>query len=241
MGTQVGESAYMGLNIFPSFNLAFAPKELEKTKISFINWLREELDKAPDEKIEEADIKWAIVEGKFLDFAEHMHWIQPSEKDESRRHVDQHFEPGTYDIIGHVAIANLCGYFSNWPRHKMLSEVFPSAAADPEMRDVTADDYLNEFYPRPMTFERKFGDREEIVIRSTDYGIKVVLQTLPEEKHEARSESRWRYRKDPGYLEPAQRLVVDTFLQKRNEQRQKAVRAQAQAELEKIDQELGHG
>jgi hypothetical protein len=96
-----------------------------------------------------------------------------------------------------------------------LAGLYPSALdkanpSHPDQRQVLlvngrparrqrGDRGLRSLYPRPMMFERTFGDREEIVIRSTKYGIRVILQSQTEDVVNERTKTRFKSGTDQGF------------------------------------------
>jgi hypothetical protein len=234
MGAQGGDGANLAQTLFTSLNAAFRADRVRRTACEFRVWLAGKRAGLSDEEIREliarkceaddlvlepvADdvIVWGIYTGQFYEHLEFQGWIPDNERgdrENSRISLDQGFEPGSYDIIGHVVVMNLCGRFSNVdPERSKTSYLGPFSAIGVEDRDESMGAFVNAFYPRPMEFVRAFSDVEEIIVRSTRLGIKVIVQTLVADELLRRSEARARFGKDIGYLSDEQRVVVDAIV-----------------------------
>lgn len=238
MGALTGPVAGMAQHIFGNLNQAFSQPRIGRTRDELKTWLKAEFRRsksqpAPTAAELKADLTpdeadWAIAEGKFYEFMEFMEWVHPAQQGDSGRHLRQMFECGAYDIIGHAVISNLFHRYAILDRKlgqsaPKLEDFIPEASDfdlnDPDVVAIkNLKRYLEDFFPRPMTFERRFGEREEIVVRSNDYGIKIIVQTIDDEDRIAyRRTARLLFGRDVGYLTPDQRLVIETYLSSRSE------------------------
>ena len=191
MGEFVGSGAQTRLTLWACLNYKFSPLRIKATADKFRAFLAEK----------KLDVEEAIRLGVFYDFAEYLGCVVEV-KGRDSRHGWNFFEPGTIDIVSLVAFRNLAG-------------IYPSALdkANPSHPDQKALVYVNgrrrnrrrdekgmkSLYPRPMVFERTFGDREEVVIRSTKYGIKITLQSLSEDDVNNRTQTRFKSGTEEGF------------------------------------------
>lgn len=190
MGDRIGSTAPTRLTYWAYLNQRFCPYEIENTATAFDNWLN-------DENI---DINVAISSGRFPDFATYLGcsggWM-PNEAQKNAEHSRilkgwNLFEPGLSQIVSLVVFSNLKAHFPNSVSHPMLKDDAETKNGD-TLRDV--------FYPRPMVFERTFSDKEEVVVRSTKYGIKIVLQSLTEAEIRKRLLDRLEEGKEVGFTD----------------------------------------
>ena len=194
MGDRMGINARSRITLFASLNLQFSPRYIQATKQKFDAWLKDN-GWSGDADTYDAAISEAILAGRFLDFARHLGctdgWMvdegDHSDEQRDREHERlvrgvNRFEPGTFDLVSMVVFRNLSGRF-------------------PNIRDDHPMSMITElYYPRPMVFERAFGDKEEVVIRSTQYGIKVTLQSLSPQDTATRGATRMKHRCEVGFV-----------------------------------------
>lgn len=208
----------MARHIFTSFNDAFSPRRIRGTRDAFEAFLKDLRPVGSDRTaaLTAEELSRASADGSFYAFMKAQGWVDPADVGTSDAHLRQIFEYGTYDIVGHAVISNLFHQFSNVRAADPIEDIFPEASLFDDrglLASQSTQQHLEQFYPRPMAFERRFGEREEIVIRSNDYGIKIVIQTLADMDHVVRRRlARMLFRQELGYLEDRQRTVIDLFL-----------------------------
>jgi hypothetical protein len=193
MGDFVGGGAQTRLTLWACLNYKFSPLKIKETAEEFQRFLS--AGRKP------IDVEEAIRLGMFYDFAHHLGCVINVKGRDSKLGWN-FFEPGTIDILSMVVFRNLAALYPS-----ALDKANPS---HPDQRQVLlvngrparrqrGDRGLRSLYPRSMMFERTFGDREEIVIRSTKYGIRVILQSQTEEAVNERTKTRFKSGTDQGF------------------------------------------
>lgn len=191
MGEFVGSGAQTRLTLWACLNYKFSPLRIKATADKFTAFLAEK----------KLDVEEAIRLGVFYDFAEYLGCVVEV-KGRDSRHGWNFFEPGTIDIVSLVAFRNLAGIYPSeldkanpsHPDQKAL--VYVNGRRRNRRRDERG---MKSLYPRPMIFERTFGDREEVVVRSTKYGIKITLQSLREDEVNNRTQTRFKSGTEEGF------------------------------------------
>jgi hypothetical protein len=191
MGEFVGSGAQTRLTLWACLNYKFSPLRIKATADKFTAFLAEK----------KLDVEEAIRLGVFYDFAEYLGCVVEV-KGRDSRHGWNFFEPGTIDIVSLVAFRNLAGIYPSeldkanpsHPDQKAL--VYVNGRRRNRRRDEKG---MKSLYPRPMIFERTFGDREEVVVRSTKYGIKITLQSLREDEVNNRTQTRFKSGTEEGF------------------------------------------
>jgi hypothetical protein len=191
MGEFVGSGAQTRLVLWACLNYKFSPLMVRETAEQFEAFLAER----------RTDVEEAIRLGLFYDFADYLGCVKEV-RGKNSRHGWNFFEPGSVDIVSLVVFRNLSG-------------IYPSELdkANPSHPDQTAFVYVNgrrrkrrrdekgmkALFPRPMTFERTFGHREEVIVRSTKYGLKIILQSLAEQEVNERTLARFKSGTEQGF------------------------------------------
>jgi hypothetical protein len=208
----------MARHIFTCLNDAFSPRRVHDTRNAFAAFLKDLRPAGADRTaaLTAEELSGAICDGSFYAFMKAQGWVDVADVGRSDAHLRQIFEYGAYDIVGHAVISNLFHQFSNVRVADPIEDIFPESSLFDDLEllaSQSTQQHLEQFYPRPIAFERRFGDREEIVIRSNDYGIKIVIQTLADMDHVVRRRlARMLFRQELGYLEDRQRTVIDLVL-----------------------------
>jgi hypothetical protein len=193
MGDFVGSGAQTRLTLWACLNYKFSPLKIRETAEEFTRFL------AAGKK--GMNVEEAIRLGLFYDFAVHLGCVMEVRGRNSRLGWN-FFEPGTIDILSMVVFRNLAGLYPS-----ALDKANPSHPDQKQAllvngrpgRRQRSDRGLRNLYPRPMMFERTFGDREEIVIRSTKYGIRVILQSQTEDMVNERTKTRFKSGTEQGF------------------------------------------
>jgi hypothetical protein len=191
MGEFVGGGAQTRLTLWACLNYKFSPLKVRETAERFRAFLAEE----------KMDVEEAIRLGVFYDFAEYLGCVMEV-KGRDSRHGWNFFEPGAVDIVSLVVFRNLAGIYP--------SELDKANPSHPDQKALVyvngrrrnrrrGDKGMATLYPRPMAFERTFGHREEVIVRSTKYGIKIVLQSLPEDDVNDRTQARFKSGTEEGF------------------------------------------
>jgi len=147
------------------------------------------------------DVEEAIRLGIFYDFAVYLGCVIEVPGRYSR-HGWNFFEPGTIDLLSMVVFRNLAGLYP--------SELDKANPSHPDQKNfvyvngrtrkkLKGEQGMKGLYPRPMVFERIFGDREEITFRSTKYGIRVILQSNTEDVVNERTKTRFKSGTEEGF------------------------------------------
>lgn len=193
MGEYAGLGAQTRLTLWACLNYKFSPQKIRATAKLFKDFLAKEKNNM--------DVEDAIRMGIFYEFADYLGCIVEAPGRESK-HGWNFFEPGTIDILSLVVFRNLCGIYPSDldkanPLHPDQNKV---VSVDGTKRSKRRNEKgLKDLYPRPMVFERTFGEREEIIIRSTKYGIKFILQSLAEDEVNQRTETRFKSGMEVGF------------------------------------------
>jgi len=192
MGEFVGSGAQTRLTLWACLNAKFSPLGIGETAKQFKKFL------ATEKKM---DVEEAIRLGVFYDFAAYLGCVIEVPGRNSR-HGWNFFEPGTIDVLSMVVFRNLAGVYPSDldranPSHPEQKDfIFVNGRKRRRRRDEQG---LKDLYPRPMVFDRVFGDREEIVIRSTKYGIRVILQSQTEDVVNERTKARFKSGSEEGF------------------------------------------
>ena len=193
MGDFVGGGAKTRLTLWACLNFKFSPLKIKETAAEFQRFL----GSGP----KRIDVEEAIRLGMFYDFATHLGCVINVKGRDSRLGWN-FFEPGTIDLLSMAVFRNLAGQYPSAldkanPSHP--DQKRPLLVSGRPGRQQRALAGLRNLYPRPMVFERRFGDREEITIRSTKYGIRVILQSLTEEAVNERTKIRFKAGTEEGF------------------------------------------
>ena len=191
MGEFVGSGAQTRLTLWACLNYKFSPLRVKETADKFTAFLAEG----------KVDVEEAIRLGMFYDFARYLGCVVEV-KGKDSRHGWNFFEPGTSGIVSHVVFRNLTGIYPtaldkanpSHPAQKAL--VYVNGRKRNRRRDEKG---MRTLYPRPMVFERTFADREDVIIRSTKYGIKIILQSRGEEEVNQRTQARFKSGTEEGF------------------------------------------
>jgi hypothetical protein len=193
MGDFVGTGAKTRLTLWACLNFKFSPQMIKETAAEF----RRFLGSGP----KRIDVEDAIRLGMFYDFAFHLGCVKEVKGRDSRLGWN-FFEPGTIDLLSMVVFRNLAGQYPSAldkanPSHPEQKR--PLLVNGKPLRQQRTGAGLRNLYPRPMVFERRFGDREEIIIRSTKYGIRVILQSQVEDAVNERTKIRFQSGTEQGF------------------------------------------
>lgn len=191
MGEFAGGGAKTRLTLWACLNCEFSPMRIKETEKKFRDFLA----------ARKMDVEEAIRLGVFYDFADYLGCVKEVRGRNSRLGWN-FFEPGTIDILSMVVFRNLAGQYPS-----ALDKANPSHPSQKGLlfvngrpgRPLKGASGLRGLYPRPMTFERLFGDREEIIIRSTKYGIKVILKSHTEDVVNERTKVRFNSGVEEGF------------------------------------------
>lgn len=230
MAAQNAEGKRMASHIFSTLNANFATHELVmQTKTLVWEFLQtkygSEIGGSGGADSQRLAAEKGILAGDFYNFMETKKWVAEAHLSSSRARVEQGFEHYAWDLIGHVVLSNLFGLSSFMQperdkapgaRRSAIEYWDPDADLYSEGADqsAAAADWFDEIGPRPMMFERTFGDEERLNIRSTPFGIKVEIITLTADRLRYRTASRVHFKRDPGYLEPHEQVLVERHLER---------------------------
>ena len=193
MGEFAGGGAQTRLTLWACLNYKFSPLRVKATADKFRAFLAEE----------KVDVEEAIRLGLFYDFADYLGCVVEV-KGKNSRHGWNFFEPGTSGIVSHVVFRNLAGVYPT-----ALDKANPSHPGQTALIHVNGrkrnrrrdERGMKTLYPRPMVFQRTFGDREDVVIRSTKYGIKIILQSRSEDEVNQRTLARFKSGTEDGFAD----------------------------------------
>ena len=191
MGEFVGSGAQTRLTLWACLNYKFSPLRVKATADECAAFLAEG----------KIDVEEAIRLGMFYDFAVYLGCVVEV-KGKNSRHGWNFFEPGTSGIVSHVVFRNLAGVYPTAldkanPSHPgQKAFIYVNGRKRNRRRDEKG---MRTLYPRPMVFERTFADREDVIIRSTKYGIKIILQSRREDEVNQRTQARFKSGTEEGF------------------------------------------